>query len=102
MLVRSRRVDVSYDSGFRKDTNDDDAHSVGDTRAIRSRAALRSLRPAIRAVGGFWVTCPFHQGPEQEPLSALMCGGCYSKWSHGTTVRSVALSLIEVGPRCSS
>jgi hypothetical protein len=24
--------------------------------------------------------------PEQEPFSALMCGGCYSKWSHGTTV----------------
>jgi hypothetical protein len=24
---------------------------------------------------------------EQPPFSALMCGGCYSKWSHGTTVR---------------
>ena len=24
--------------------------------------------------------------PDQEPFSALMCGGCYSKWSHGTTV----------------
>ena len=24
--------------------------------------------------------------PAQEPLGALMCGGCYSKWSHGTTV----------------
>ena len=23
---------------------------------------------------------------EQAPLSALMCGGCYSKWSHGKTV----------------
>jgi hypothetical protein len=22
----------------------------------------------------------------QEPFVALMCGGCYSKWSHGTTV----------------
>jgi hypothetical protein len=22
----------------------------------------------------------------QEPLGALMCGGCYSRWSHGTTV----------------
>lgn len=22
----------------------------------------------------------------QEPLGALMCGGCHSKWSHGTTV----------------
>ena len=24
--------------------------------------------------------------PAQEPLGALMCGGCHSKWSHGTTV----------------
>jgi hypothetical protein len=24
--------------------------------------------------------------PEQEPFTALMCGGCHSKWSHGTTV----------------
>lgn len=24
--------------------------------------------------------------PAQPPLAALMCGGCYSKWSHGTTV----------------
>ena len=24
--------------------------------------------------------------PEQASFSALMCGGCYSKWSHGTTV----------------
>ena len=23
---------------------------------------------------------------EREPFDALMCGGCYSKWSHGTTV----------------
>jgi hypothetical protein len=23
---------------------------------------------------------------DQEPLSALMCGGCHSKWSGGTTV----------------
>lgn len=22
----------------------------------------------------------------EEPLGALMCGGCYSKWSHGTAV----------------
>jgi len=22
----------------------------------------------------------------QPPFRALMCGGCYSKWSHGTTV----------------
>lgn len=21
--------------------------------------------------------------PDQDPFSALMCGGCYSKWSHG-------------------
>jgi hypothetical protein len=23
---------------------------------------------------------------DQEPFAALMCGGCFSKWSHGTTV----------------
>jgi hypothetical protein len=23
---------------------------------------------------------------DQAPFTALMCGGCYSKWSHGTTV----------------
>ena len=23
---------------------------------------------------------------DQDPLSALMCGGCYSKWTHGKTV----------------
>jgi hypothetical protein len=30
--------------------------------------------------------------PEQEPFSALMCGGCFSKWSHGKamTIRSTA------------
>jgi hypothetical protein len=26
------------------------------------------------------------KAPEQEPFTALMCGGCYSKWSHGKTV----------------
>jgi hypothetical protein len=26
------------------------------------------------------------KAPEQEPFGALMCGGCYSKWSHGATV----------------
>jgi hypothetical protein len=26
------------------------------------------------------------QAPEQEPFRAVMCGGCYSKWSHGTSV----------------
>ncbi|HTI39101.1 MAG TPA: hypothetical protein VL484_16170 [Vicinamibacterales bacterium] len=24
--------------------------------------------------------------PGDEPFSALMCGGCHSKWSHGKTV----------------
>jgi len=24
--------------------------------------------------------------PDQDILSGLMCGGCYSKWSSGTTV----------------
>jgi hypothetical protein len=28
--------------------------------------------------------------PEQAPVRALMCGGCYSKWSHGTTVTARA------------
>ncbi|HET7617074.1 MAG TPA: hypothetical protein VFK20_01095 [Vicinamibacterales bacterium] len=23
---------------------------------------------------------------EEPPFAALMCGGCHSKWSHGTTV----------------
>jgi hypothetical protein len=23
---------------------------------------------------------------DREPFAALMCGGCYSKWSHGKTV----------------
>ena len=26
------------------------------------------------------------KAPDREPFSALMCGGCHSKWSHGTTV----------------
>ena len=26
------------------------------------------------------------KGPDLEPYSALLCGGCFSKWSHGTTV----------------
>lgn len=26
------------------------------------------------------------KAPDQEPFSALMCGGCHSKWSHGTTM----------------
>ena len=24
--------------------------------------------------------------PEQAPFTALMCGGCFSKWSHGATM----------------
>ena len=24
--------------------------------------------------------------PSQDPFGALICGGCYSKWSHGTPV----------------
>jgi hypothetical protein len=24
--------------------------------------------------------------PDREPFRAAMCGGCYSKWSHGTTM----------------
>ena len=26
------------------------------------------------------------KAPDAEPFRALMCGGCYSKWSHGATV----------------
>ncbi len=26
------------------------------------------------------------KGPQQEGFAGLLCGGCYSKWSHGTTV----------------
>ena len=26
------------------------------------------------------------KAPAEEPLGALMCGGCHSKWSHGTAV----------------
>jgi hypothetical protein len=25
-------------------------------------------------------------GPHAEGFAGLLCGGCYSKWSHGTTV----------------
>jgi hypothetical protein len=24
--------------------------------------------------------------PERDSFTALMCGGCYSKWAHGSTV----------------
>jgi hypothetical protein len=24
--------------------------------------------------------------PQQETFGGLLCGGCYSKWAHGTTV----------------
>jgi hypothetical protein len=33
---------------------------------------------------------------ELEPVSALMCGGCYSKWSHGTTVTIRSGVALEV------
>lgn len=26
------------------------------------------------------------KAPDQEPFSALMCGGCASKWAHGATM----------------
>ena len=26
------------------------------------------------------------KAPEQDAVGTLMCGGCYSKWSHGMTV----------------
>ena len=26
------------------------------------------------------------KAPGQEALGCLMCGGCYSKWSHGATI----------------
>ena len=26
------------------------------------------------------------QAPAQEAFGGLMCGGCYSKWSHGATI----------------
>jgi hypothetical protein len=26
------------------------------------------------------------KAPEQEAFKAMLCGGCYSRWSHGTTV----------------
>jgi hypothetical protein len=26
------------------------------------------------------------KAPEQDGFEALLCGGCYSKWSHGMTV----------------
>jgi hypothetical protein len=26
------------------------------------------------------------QAPAQEAIGGLMCGGCYSKWSHGATI----------------
>lgn len=26
------------------------------------------------------------KAPEQATFGALLCGGCYSKWSHGTTM----------------
>ena len=26
------------------------------------------------------------KAPDQEAFGALMCGGCYSKWSHGAAI----------------
>ena len=26
------------------------------------------------------------KAPDHDVFGALLCGGCYSKWSHGTTV----------------
>jgi hypothetical protein len=26
------------------------------------------------------------KGPDKEPVGGLMCGGCYSKWSHGAVL----------------
>ena len=26
------------------------------------------------------------KAPAEEPLGALMCGGCHSKWSHGAAI----------------
>jgi hypothetical protein len=26
------------------------------------------------------------QAPDQEAFGGLMCGGCYSKWSHGAAI----------------
>ena len=34
---------------------------------------------------------------QQEAFVALICGGCYSKWSHGTTVTARANAAINVG-----
>jgi hypothetical protein len=32
----------------------------------------------------------------QEAFVALMCGGCYSKWSHGTTVSARANAGVKL------
>jgi hypothetical protein len=26
------------------------------------------------------------KAPDREPFAGVLCGGCHSKWSHGTTV----------------
>ena len=33
----------------------------------------------------------------QAPFVALICGGCYSKWSHGTTVTVRGNAALNVG-----
>jgi hypothetical protein len=35
---------------------------------------------------------------DQEPLTALMCGGCHSKWSGGTTVTLKAATVPVLNP----
>jgi len=35
---------------------------------------------------------------DQEALTALLCGGCHSKWSHGTTVTLTAVPLPPAAP----
>ncbi len=37
--------------------------------------------------------------PQQETFGGLLCGGCYSKWSHGTTVTlRQNISITSGGP----
>jgi hypothetical protein len=35
------------------------------------------------------------KAPDQDVFEALLCGGCYSKWSHGMTV-TIRQSLLQV------
>jgi hypothetical protein len=36
---------------------------------------------------------------DQEALTAILCGGCHSKWSSGTTVTLQAAPSPPLGPR---